>query len=58
MFKKGQLIRNRMTGTYLAVIDWPTVRVYFSRHHVTASYGASHYELIGNNYQAKQKCSR
>lgn len=53
MFKKGQLLRSKITGRMMVVLSWPTIRttptgtVFRMTHNEV--------ELIGNNYQAKQK---
>lgn len=60
MFKKGQLVKNRSRRYYIVAEDQePSGPVY-----VVSLIGfwsvvpEKHLELIGNNYQAKPKCSR
>lgn len=57
MFKKGQLLRNKHLGYFLEVVSWPLCRW---THGVQALITVHHRDvtLVGNNYQAKPKCSR
>lgn len=62
MFKKGQLFVNKDRD--LVVVDRVysqsvvRVRNVYWDHHLTGTGVLNGYRLIGNNYQAKQKCSR
>lgn len=56
MFKKGQLVRSKLSGRIMEVLIWPTVRVLPTRDVFRMTH--EEVELIGNNYQAKPKCSR
>ncbi len=56
MFKKGQLLRGAKTRTLVEVVSWPLVRVVRAgRYSVGFEFHAgSNYQLIGNNYKAKE----
>ncbi|USW07559.1 hypothetical protein PF619_gp25 [Salmonella phage GRNsp27] len=60
MFKKGQLIRSKLTGHYFRVLGDNLKRplVEAVRSGAIGNINPSHVALIGNNYQAKPKCSR
>lgn len=63
MFKKGQILRHRLTGSAVLVIEWPRVlrltnptigrapvgQVYWVSKHLE-----HHFDLIGNNYQERR----
>lgn len=60
MFKKGQLVATRSKRFYVVVEDQRIggyVRV-ISPSGNWSVVPERHFTLIGNNYQAKQKCSR
>lgn len=56
MFKKGQLLRSKYSRLCVVVVSWPTCRFVGSGR--TVEVGHSDFTIVGNNYQAKQKCSR
>lgn len=57
MFKKGQLVRSKVSGkVYLA--DGPYSLKAIDGAHSFKVIWRNVFELIGNNYQAKPKCSR
>ena len=60
MFKKGQLVRSKLTGHYFRILsdnlEWPLVVAL--RSGAVGNLNPAHVALIGNNYQAKPKCSR
>lgn len=56
MFKKGQLVRSKVTERVFEVLVWPTIRVVDTGEVFRLNH--SSVDLIGNNYQAKPKCSR
>lgn len=70
MFKKGQALRNKKTGCVLEVLEWPLVRRVaaprIGRAPVDKMFTVAFktrdafdaFDIIGNNYQAKPKCSR
>lgn len=62
MFKKGQILRHRLTGSAVLIIEWPRVRRLtkptIGRAPVGQEYCVSkhlehYFDLIGNNYQEK-----
>lgn len=67
MFKKGQVLRHRLTGSAVLVIEWPRVRrltkptigrTQVGRAQVGQEYCVSkhlehYFNLIGNNYQER-----
>lgn len=53
MFKKGQIVRSKISGRVVEVLSWPTVRAVHTRAVERCTHNA--WALIGNNYQAKQK---
>lgn len=63
MFKKGQILRNRVTGCAVLVLEWPEVkrlsaprigRAPIGRVYHVAK-GCDHlFALIGNNYQERR----
>lgn len=64
MFKKGQVLRHRLTGSAVLVIEWPRVRRLtkptIGRAPVGQEYCVSkhlehYFNLIGNNYRARTK---
>lgn len=60
MFKKGQLVRSKLTGSYFQILSdnlkWPLVVAL--RSGTVGNLNPAHVALVGNNYQAKAKCSR
>lgn len=67
MFKKGQALRNKMTGCVFEVLEWPLVRRVAAPRIGKAPVGKvftvafktrDAFDIIGNNYQAGPKCSR
>lgn len=59
MFKKGQLVRSKLTGSYFQILSDNLKRplVVALRSGVIGNLNPEHVALIGNNYRAKQKCS-
>ena len=57
MFKKGQLVRSDLSRSFYLVLAWPdSLELNTGQIVRLNTYGI--WELIGNNYQAKPKCSR
>lgn len=56
MFKKGQLVRSKLTGHYFRVLGsslkWPLVEAV--RSGAIGNLNPSHVALIGNNYKPKR----
>lgn len=61
MFKKGQVVKCLITGKVFLVVQQYSIDCYFviepGEDHPTIRLH-NHLKLIGNNYQAKPKCSR
>lgn len=55
MFKKRQLIKSNRTGNFRVVINWPLLNTLGGS---PSAAGHDSWTLVGNNYQAKPKCSR
>lgn len=53
MFKKGQLLRSHVSERLFEVLSWPTVRVVKTGEVFRMNHAS--FDIIGNNYQAKQK---
>lgn len=56
MFKKGQLVRSKVSERVFEVLAWPTIRVINTGEVFRLNH--SSVDLISNNYRAKPKCSR
>lgn len=62
MFKKGQVLRHRLTGSAVLVIEWPRVRrltkptigrAPVGREYCVSKHLEHYFNLIGNNYQER-----
>lgn len=60
MFKKGQVLLSIRTDRFFIVEDWPFAFPVKNGNVLPNPLRLAHgqWKLIGNNYQAKQKCSR
>lgn len=63
MFKKGQILRHRLTGSAVLVIEWPRVqrltkptigRAPVGQEYCISKHLEHYFNLIGNNYQERR----
>lgn len=63
MFKKGQVLRHRLTESAVLVIEWPRVRrltkptigrALVGKEYCISKHLEHYFDLIGNNYQERR----